>query len=784
MWTYYFHIFHSQTIAPTLSAYSISGVIDKQVPTRVFSTLVEFHMKTTKFKFFRQTNSGNISTGMYLRRTLLRSSFRSSIPFRWLSESNVPKGFEKFYKKSLPNIPGGTGSPGGANPGPIKPATNPWIAVGAGAVGYLLLTSTLRQRMPEITVQEFVADLLLKGQVSKVEIVNRSFARVYVRGDDHNVPHAGEVVRMNFGSLEQLEAKIDMTQMQLGLAPDQFIPIHHVSETEPGSVVSTILPWVIMLLPLLFIRRAFKDIGKMMGDGKGGMGGSGGGRNAFNFGKVDMAGRELKSAVKFTDVAGLRQSKQELLEFVDFLKFPAKYDKLGAKIPKGALLVGPPGTGKTLLAKAVAGEADVPFYSISGSDFVEMFVGVGASRVRDLFAKARKTAPSIIFIDEIDAVGKKRGKSQMGGNDERESTLNQLLVEMDGFTTTTGVVVLAGTNRVDILDKALTRAGRFDRQIPIDRPDLEEREEIFQVHLRNVTLKPGLDTKEVSHRMAALTPGMVGADIANICNEAAIFAARRKGEHVELIDFEQASERVIGGIAKSKNLMSPLDKNSVAIHESGHAVAGWFLRHADPLLKVSIIPRSSGALGYAQYLPEEMSLYSKDALLDKMCAILGGRAAEDIMLNRITTGASDDFDKVTQMAYGMVQVYGMTDKVGIISFNPSRLSESAFKPFSEHTAQLIDAEVRTLIEQQYDRCKQLLGEHKEKLVKLSESLFAKETIGYRDLKEILGPRPWPIAGAYEKFVDTSIVEQTMPKLDELRDVIEPEHAPGMEPAKI
>ena len=611
--------------------------------------------------------------------------------------------------------------------------------------------------MPEITVQEFIADYLLKGQVASMDIVNRSYARVRVRSDDLNPPYAGQTLRMNFGSLEQLESKIDMTQMQLGLAPDQFIPIHHVNETEPGSVIGSVLPWVFMLLPLLFIRRAFKDMGKMM-DGKGGMGGGGGGRNAFNFGKVDMGGKDLKSLVKFTDVAGLKQSKMELMEFVDFLKNPAKYDKLGAKIPKGALLVGPPGTGKTLLAKAVAGEADVPFYSISGSDFVEMFVGVGASRVRDLFAKARKTAPSIIFIDEIDAVGKKRGKSQMGGNDERESTLNQLLVEMDGFTASTGVVVLAGTNRVDILDKALTRAGRFDRQVPIDRPDLEEREEIFQVHLRSVKLKPGLDSKEVSHRMAALSPGMVGADIANICNEAAIFAARRKAEFVELADFELASERVIGGIAKSKNLMSPQDKRSVSIHESGHAVAGWFLKNADPLLKVSIIPRSSGALGYAQYLPEEMALYSKEALQDKMCAILGGRAAEDLLLDRITTGASDDFEKVTQMAYGMVQVYGMTDRVGIISFNPQKMSEYAFKPFSEQTAQLMDAEVKRIIAEQYDRCKALLGVHKDKVEALSTMLFAKETIGYPDLKEVLGPRPWPISGAYEKFVDTRALQ--------------------------
>ena len=707
---------------------------------------------------------------MFSRRFALRFRSNTFFPFRWLTESNAPKGFEKFFKKELPKTPGGTSGPGNGpnNSNPMRSPTSPWQALAAGALGYILLSSAMKQRFTEITVQEFIADFLLKGNVSRVDIVNRNYARVHVRSDDPNHPFSGQVLRMNFGSLEQLEAKIDVTQMQLGLAPDQFIPIHHVNETEPGSIVSTVLPWVFMLLPLLFIRRAFKDIGKMMGDGKGGMGGGmgGGGRNAFNFGKVDMAGKDLKSAVRFTDVAGLRQSKLELMEFVDFLKHPGKYDSLGAKIPKGALLVGPPGTGKTLLAKAVAGEAEVPFYSISGSDFVEMFVGVGASRVRDLFAKARKNAPSIIFIDEIDAVGKKRGKSQMGGNDERESTLNQLLVEMDGFNTSTGVVVLAGTNRVDILDKALTRAGRFDRQIPIDRPDLEEREEIFQVHLRSIKLLPGLDSKEVSHRMAALSPGMVGADIANMCNEAAIFAARRKAGFVELADFELASERVIGGIAKSKNLMSQVDKTSIAIHESGHAVAGWFLQHADPLLKVSIIPRSSGALGYAQYLPEEMALYSKEALLDKMCAILGGRAAEDLMLDRITTGASDDFDKVTQMAYGMVQVYGMTDSVGMLSFSPNKMSESAFKPFSEETARKIDSEVKRIIDAQYARCKALLLSNKEKVSALSAALFKKETIGYSDLKQILGPRPWPINGAYEKFVDTQTLKTVQEESDE------------------
>ena len=529
-----------------------------------------------------------------------------------------------------------------------------------------------------------------------------------------------------------------------------------VKPREEGSLLMTLLvSWGPMLLLIgvwvYFMRQ-------MQGGGKGG---------AFSFGKSKARMLdENNNTVTFADVAGCDEAKEEVKEVVDFLKDPQKFQKLGGRIPRGLLLVGPPGTGKTLLAKGIAGEAKVPFFSISGSDFVEMFVGVGASRVRDLFAKARKTAPSIIFIDEIDAVGKKRGKSQMGGNDERESTLNQLLVEMDGFAATTGVVVLAGTNRVDILDKALTRAGRFDRQIPVDRPDLEEREEIFQVHLKKVILKPGLDSKEVSHRMAALSPGMVGADIANMCNEAAIFAARRKAEYVELSDFEQASERVIGGIAKSKNLMSQQDKTSIAIHESGHAVAGWFLKYADPLLKVSIIPRSSGALGYAQYLPEEMALYSKEALLDKMCAILGGRAAEDLLLNRITTGASDDFEKVTQMAYGMVQVYGMTDSVGIISYSPNRMSESAFKPFSEQTAQLIDSEVRRLIDSQYARVKGLLNDHREQVEALSKALFAKETIGYPDLKDILGPRPFPISGAYEKFVDTRTIAAADKKEEE------------------
>lgn len=417
-------------------------------------------------------------------------------------------------------------------------------------------------------------------------------------------------------------------------------------------------------------------------------------------------------------------------------------------------MVGPPGTGKTLLAKAVAGEADCPFHSMSGSDFIEMFVGVGPSRVRDLFQQARASAPSIIFIDEIDAVGRKRSKGGFGGggNDERENTLNQMLVEMDGFSSGTGVVVLAGTNRADILDPALIRPGRFDRQIAIDKPDLTEREAIFKVHLKPVTLSDKLDTDSVAKRMAALTPGFAGSDIANICNEAAIFAARRNVPAVEMEDFERATERVMGGLPKTNSLMSLKDRRTVALHESGHAIVGWFLEHADPLLKVSIVPRSSGALGFAQYLPDEVSLFSKEAILDKIAVSLGGRAAEELFVGKISTGAADDLDKVTKMAYSMVAVYGMNPELGLLSYNQNNASEQFYKPYSEVTGQLIDREARSIVDEQYDRVKTLLLEKKSLMHELADRLTDKETLVYSDLLDVLGERPFGIKDQFKQFV--------------------------------
>ena len=444
------------------------------------------------------------------------------------------------------------------------------------------------------------------------------------------------------------------------------------------------------------------------------------------------------------------------MEFVQFLKDPARFTALGAKIPKGALLVGPPGTGKTLLAKATAGEAGSPFFSMSGSDFIEMFVGVGPSRVRDLFQQARAAAPCIIFIDEIDAVARARNKGGFGGgNDERENTLNQLLVEMDGFATTEGVVVLAGTNRADILDKAILRPGRFDRQILVDKPDIKGRKEIFRVHMGAIKLAG--DSANYAQRLAALTPGFVGADIANICNEAAIHAARGAKDKVDLRDFEAAIDRVVGGLERRTNLMSPQEKRTVAFHEAGHAIAGWFLEHADPLLKVTIIPRSSGALGFAQYLPKEVALYSREALLDRMCMALGGRVSEELNFGgRITTGASDDLDKVTQMAHAMTTVYGMNARIGNVSF-PRRNEQEFNKPYSEATAQLIDEEVRKLIDDCYARTRSLLELHADKVRGVAELLLEKETISQKDLALVAGARPFKIDMTVAQYIDASTI---------------------------
>lgn len=481
------------------------------------------------------------------------------------------------------------------------------------------------------------------------------------------------------------------------------------------------------------------------------VGGPGG--QIFNIGKSRAALFDAENRVKitFSDVAGLDEAKEEIKEVVDFLKTPDKFTNLGGKIPKGVLLVGPPGTGKTLLAKAVAGEAGVPFFTLSGSDFVEMFVGVGAARVRDLFKQAKEKAPCIVFIDEIDAVGRSRGKGAMpGANDERENTLNSLLVEMDGFATDSGVIIMAATNRPDVLDPALLRPGRFDRQISVDKPDIVGREAIFKVHLKPLKLAADVDAKKI----AAQTPGFAGAEIANVCNEAALIAARRNKHAIDMQDFQDAIDRVIGGLEKKNKIISPEEKKIVAYHEAGHAVAGWFLEHADPLVKVSIVPRGVAALGYAQYLPKEQFLYTIEQLTDEMCMTLGGRAAEEIVFGRISTGALSDLERITKVAYGMVTVYGMNDKIGNVSFYDSKQSDYSFnKPYSEATAQTIDEEVRTIIQNAYERTKKMLLEKRSELEIIAQELLKKEIIFQTDLERLIGRRPFAHQTTYEAYTN-------------------------------
>jgi cell division protease FtsH len=491
------------------------------------------------------------------------------------------------------------------------------------------------------------------------------------------------------------------------------------------------------LLPILLFVGLWILLMRKMGGGAGGGGGPGG---IFNIGKsrATLFDKGTKVNITFADVAGLDEAKVEVMEIVEFLKNPKKYTALGGKIPKGALLVGPPGTGKTLLAKAMAGEAQVPFFSLSGSDFVEMFVGVGASRVRDLFKQAREKAPCIIFIDEIDAIGRARGKNAMMSNDERESTLNQLLVEMDGFGTDTGIIVLAATNRPDVLDTALLRPGRFDRQISIDKPDLKGREAIFKVHLKPIKISKTLDI----HKLAEQTPGFAGADIANVCNEAALIAARKGKEAVEMEDFQDAVDRVIGGLEKKNKIIAPAEKRIIAYHEAGHAICGWYLEHAYPLLKVTIVPRGTAALGYAQYTPKEQYLYNTDQLIDQICMTLGGRASEDIFFGKISTGAQNDLQQITRIAYAMVTVYGMNDKVGNISFYDPTQETTFTKPYSEETSKIIDQEVRKLIDESYTRTKDLLTQRKKEVEKLAEALLEREVLFQSDVEALIGKRPY------------------------------------------
>ena len=496
----------------------------------------------------------------------------------------------------------------------------------------------------------------------------------------------------------------------------------------------------------------------------GGAGGGPGGGGIFNIGKskATLFDKGTRVNITFADVAGLDEAKVEVMEIVDFLKNPKKYTNLGGKIPKGALLVGPPGTGKTLLAKAMAGEAQVPFFSLSGSDFVEMFVGVGASRVRDLFKQAREKAPCIIFIDEIDAIGRARGKNAMMSNDERESTLNQMLVEMDGFGTDTGIIVLAATNRPDVLDSALLRPGRFDRQISIDKPDLKGREDIFKVHLKPIKISKTLDI----HKLAEQTPGFAGADIANVCNEAALIAARKNKEAVDMQDFQDAVDRVIGGLEKKNKIISPEEKKIIAFHEAGHAICGWFLEHAYPLLKVTIVPRGTAALGYAQYTPKEQYLYNTDQLNDQICMTLGGRASEDIFFGKISTGAQNDLQQITRTAYAMVTVYGMNEKVGNVSFYDPQQENAFTKPYSDDTAKLIDYEVRHLIDSAYARTKKLLTDKKEEVEKLANALLEKEVLFQSDVEVLIGKRPFEekkVISAEETVpVETTPVPESSP----------------------
>ncbi len=494
-------------------------------------------------------------------------------------------------------------------------------------------------------------------------------------------------------------------------------------------------------------------------------GGGGPGGQLFNIGKSKAALFDTENQVKITfkDVAGVEEGKEEVKEIVEFLKEPSKFTKLGGKIPKGALLVGAPGTGKTLLAKAVAGEAGVPFFSLSGSDFVEMFVGVGAARVRDLFKQAKEKAPAIIFIDEIDAIGRSRGRGQLpGANDERENTLNSLLVEMDGFSTDSGVIILAATNRPDVLDSALLRPGRFDRQISIDKPDIAGREAIFKVHMKDLKLNSEVDAK----KLAAQTPGFAGAEIANVCNESALIAARKNRNEVHMDDFQDAIDRVIGGLEKKTKIISPEEKKIVAYHEAGHAVAGWFLEHADPLVKVSIVPRGIAALGYAQYLPKEQFLHTTEQLFDELCMALGGRAAEDLIFGKISTGALSDLERITKMAYGMVTIYGMNNKIGNLSFYDSKQSDYAFtKPYSEATSKTIDEEVKKIVDSAYERTKQLLQSKKTELETVAKELLKKEIIYQYDLEKLIGKRPFEKPTTYEEFLNRSQEEKKEPKAE-------------------
>ena len=617
-----------------------------------------------------------------------------------------------------------------------------WIYIILTIVLFALYFSGRNETPKEEIEMGQLIELLQQGEVSKIELVNKESADIYLneKGLKKHFPDAkpsakGTSPTANYsyqiGSLERFEEKVEQVQVDYGIKD----PVYITNIQHKSWVNEFLIGWLPLIVLIVFWVIIFR------GMGRGGMGGGGG--QIFNIGKSKAQLFDKDNVpvnVTFKDVAGLEEAKVEIMEIVDFLKNPTKYTKLGGKIPKGVLLVGPPGTGKTLLAKSVAGEASVPFFSISGSDFVEMFVGVGASRVRDLFKNAKEKAPCIIFIDEIDAIGRARGKNPInGGNDERESTLNQLLTEMDGFGTNSGVIVLAATNRADILDKALMRAGRFDRQIYVELPDLNGRKEIFDVHMRN--LKLGNDVNR--DFLAKQTPGFSGADIANVCNEAALMAARKGKEVIEKQDFMDAIDRIIGGLEKKNKIITGEEKRVIAFHEAGHATTSWLLQYAHPLVKVTIVPRGK-SLGAAWYLPEERQITTKEQMYHEMIATMGGRAAEQVIFGKISTGALSDLEKVTKQAFAMVTYYGLDDKIGNLSYYDSTGQQdySFTKPYSEKTAEIIDQQVSKLVEQAYQEAVTILSNNREGLTQLANKLVEKEVIFGEDLEHIFGKRPW------------------------------------------
>ena len=647
------------------------------------------------------------------------------------------------YNKDTKNKKQGDSGNSFGSPGAKPPKFNPYWIYGLIAVLFIVVNFYLTgSKGPvETTWNKVRTTMLVSGDIDRMVVINKEKAHIYLKSDRiskyekdlqgtfskpaETGPHFFFVI----GSIETFERNLSEAQESVEQSL-RIEPEYRNERNWMGELLWTIGPFVLIILLWLWI---FRRMSRGSGGGPGGI---------FSVGKSQAKVFDKDSRVNttFKDVAGLSEAKQEVVEIVEFLKNPGKFTRLGGKIPKGALLVGPPGTGKTLLAKAVAGEANVPFFSMSGSDFVEMFVGVGASRVRDLFKQAKEKAPCIVFIDEIDAIGRARGRNpNMGSNDERENTLNQLLTEMDGFDTNSGVIILAATNRADILDRALMRAGRFDRQIHVELPDLNERREIFQVHLKPLKLHEDVNIEFLSKQ----TPGFSGADIANVCNEAALIAARKNHDSVMRQDFLDAVDRIIGGLEKKNKIISPEEKSTIAYHEAGHATLSWMLEHAHPLVKVTIVPRGK-ALGAAWYLPEERSITTREQLLDEMCSTLGGRAAEEIVFGKVSSGAQNDLERVTKQAYAMVSIFGMSDKVGTVSFyDSSGQSDYAFtKPYSEKTAELIDSEAKLIIDTQYRRALELLRKNSAGLKKLAEKLLEKEVIFTEDLEHIFGKRLW------------------------------------------